>query len=719
MKKRTVGERARSSGGTSRPASLKRGRVSVQDPSLRKGSGPASGGEGTDRRQKKSPAARASSSVPRRLRIYAFDPLLDTGVETWQINRVEVTVPFEPLGPGPVGEYLEVIDVDPESGVSYAAVNLDDPEIRAQHGLAPTEDDPRFHQQMVYAVAMSTIRHFERALGRVVLWRPLRAGESGYPTGASGQKRDVPVRRLRVYPHAMRAKNAYYDADRRALLFGYFQAPTTLGTMGRNLPGGTVFTCLSHDIIAHETTHALLDGLHPRYMEPTNPDALAFHEGFADIVALLHHFTFPAVVRDQVAKTRGDLSTESLLGELAMQFGEATGNYGSLRSAIGRVDPADGKWKAIAPDPTRYARTREPHERGAILVSAVFSAFLSIYQTRTRDLVRLASGGSGVLPVGDLHPDLVNRLSREVSKSAGHVLTMCIRALDYCPPVDVTFGDYLRALVTADFEVVSDDDLNYRVALVEAFRRRGLYPSGVSSLSPSSLRWASPGKGLASGSDEHTLLREKFVRPMLEKYKTALAEMTRVGNKGWWGVDTEREPAAEFALNLRAAAHGILASAVRAMSKSDVKTLGKALGVVFDVPGMPFEVHSARPVRRLGPDGEVLTELLIETTQEMECSEFGMPEIFFAQLSKQEQRMRKDEPRASGAKFPVKFRGGSTLLIDPEQGEVRYCIGKGILKDERYRKQQKFLAEQMASPAAAHFGIGGAFARLHGEHEGD
>ncbi len=649
------------------------------------------------------------SSHPRKLRIYAFDPMLDTGVETWMINRVEISIPREDLLPGPVGEYLDVIDVDPESGVSYEAVDLDDPEIRAQHGLEPTEDDPRFHQQMVYAVAMSAIRHFERALGRVVLWRPLQSGEAGYPARGKKKKRDVPVERLRVYPHAMRAKNAYYDAERRALLFGYFQAPTTLGTLGRNLPGGTVFTCLSHDIIAHETTHALLDGLHPRFMEPTNPDALAFHEGFADIVALLHHFTFPEVVKDQISRARGDLSSQTLLGELAVQFGEATGNYGALRSAIGKVDPTDGVWKATPPDPTQYGKTKEAHERGAILVSAVFSAFLSIYQTRTRDLVRLASGGSGVLPMGDLHPDLVNRLSREVSKTAGHVLTMCIRALDYCPPVDITFGDYLRALITADFEVVGDDDLNYRVALVEAFRRRGLYPQGVSSLSPSSLVWASPGKGLARGSDEHVLLRQKFVKPMLAEYRGRLSEVAREHGSGWWGVDTDRRAAGEFALDLRAAAHGILVAAAKRLKKSEVATLGKSLGVVLDDPRMKFEVHSARPVRRLGPDGEVLTELLIETTQEMDCCVTGMPELL-------------DDSGVqppSKEVFPVKFRGGSTLLIDPESGEVRYCIGKGILKAERYRQQQMFLAEQMGSSAAAHFGIGQAFARLHGEHEED
>ena len=60
------------------------------------------------------------------------------------------------------------------------------------------------------------------------------------------------------------------------------------------------------DIVAHETTHALLDGLHGRFIEPSNPDALAFHEAFADLVALFQHFTFPDVLRHQIARTRGE-----------------------------------------------------------------------------------------------------------------------------------------------------------------------------------------------------------------------------------------------------------------------------------------------------------------------------------------------------------------------------------------------------------------------------
>ena len=66
---------------------------------------------------------------------------------------------------------------------------------------------------------------------------------------------------------------------------------------------------------------------------------------------------------------------------------------------------------------------------------------------------------------------------------------MCIRALDYCPPVDITFGDYLRAIVTADFEFDPVDEEHRRVAFVEAFRRHGIVPENVRTLSVDGLLW--------------------------------------------------------------------------------------------------------------------------------------------------------------------------------------------------------------------------------------
>src|SRR5262249_14423969 len=150
--------------------------------------------------------------------------------------------------------------------------------------------------------------------------------------------------------------------------------------------------------IAHETTHAILDGMHSRFNEPTNPDVLAFHEGFADIVALMQHFTIYQVLENEIIRTRGNLESESMLGSLAIQFGRAIGGRGALRDAIGSLDKK-GVWRRHEPDPAEYQTTIAPHARGALLVAAVFDAFLAIYRTRTADLLRIYTGGTGVLPL--------------------------------------------------------------------------------------------------------------------------------------------------------------------------------------------------------------------------------------------------------------------------------------------------------------------------------
>jgi hypothetical protein len=270
----------------------------------------------------------------------------------------------ESLKVGPVGEYLEVVDFDPASQCFYEPVDLNSPYILAQDGLTPSQSNPQFHQQMVYAVAMTTIQNFERALGRQALWSSYR-----------DSKETEFLPRLRIYPHALRQANAYYSPVRKALLFGYF--PASSNAPGDHIPGSIVFTCLSHDIVAHETTHALLDGMHRRFIENSHPDTLAFHEAFADITALFQHFSFPEVLRQQISRTRGDLASQNLLGQLAQQFGKAIGQYGALRDALGEVDPKDNKGSRESQS-ADYQNEMEPHARGAILVAAVFRLSLDL-----------------------------------------------------------------------------------------------------------------------------------------------------------------------------------------------------------------------------------------------------------------------------------------------------------------------------------------------------
>ena len=414
--------------------------------------------------------------VTRKLRVFAFDPVLGMRVDTESINETTLSVPWEAdLKPGPVGEYIEVIDIDPASNAAYAPVDLNHPHVLAARGLDPSEGVPQFHQQMVYAVAMNTIGRFEQALGRTALWAPRNV-----PVADDADTyHSYYVQRLRIYPHALREANSYYSPPRTALLFGYFQA--NLANAGDNLPGGVVFCCLSHDVVAHETTHALLDGLHRHYQYQTNADVAAFHEAFADIVALFQHFTIPAALKHTIARSRGDLREDNLLAELAQQFGQASNGSKALRSALGKP-----------PKQTDYVNATEAHERGAVLVAAIFDAFLQIYDARIADLKRLTTNGTGVLPAGEISGDLVNRLAREAALAAEHVLTTCIRALDYCPPVDLTFGEYLRALITADMDLEPEDQFNYRTAFIAGFRVRGIFPQGVRNLSEENLRWQPP-----------------------------------------------------------------------------------------------------------------------------------------------------------------------------------------------------------------------------------
>ena len=69
---------------------------------------------------------------------------------------------------------------------------------------------------------------------------------------------------------------------------------------------------------------------------------------------------------------------------------------------------------------------------------------------------------------------------------------MCIRALDYCPSVDITFGEYLRALITADLDMVRDDRYGYRVAFMESFLKWGILPKDIRTVSEETLSWNAP-----------------------------------------------------------------------------------------------------------------------------------------------------------------------------------------------------------------------------------
>src|SRR5438552_3247480 len=140
--------------------------------------------------------------------------------------------------------------------------------------------------------------------------------------------------------------------------------------------------------------------------------------------------------------------------------------------------------------PKAYHANREAHDLGSVLVSAVFEAFATIFRRKSERILEIA----GVSDASALHlPGAVVRALAELaSEIAGQFLNVCIRAIDYCPPVDMELGEYLRALATAYAEVVPDDKWGYREALMRSFRRRQLFPDHVEFMSEDAVKWGAP-----------------------------------------------------------------------------------------------------------------------------------------------------------------------------------------------------------------------------------
>ena len=108
---------------------------------------------------------RSNDPIYRPLKIYALDP----GVSRLEGGLAFTKVPYEPLTPGPRGSILEVSALD-AAGTRWSEADLDHASVLIEGGYTPSMSDPRFHQQMVYAVGMTTYSNFKVALGRNVSW---------------------------------------------------------------------------------------------------------------------------------------------------------------------------------------------------------------------------------------------------------------------------------------------------------------------------------------------------------------------------------------------------------------------------------------------------------------------------------------------------------------------------------------------------------------------
>jgi hypothetical protein len=318
----------------------------------------------------------------------------------------------------------------------------------------------------------------------------------------------------------------------------------------------------------------------------------------------------------------GQIRQANPLIQLAIQFGQARGAERGLRSALGTPPNSDDIQENV----------NDPHFRGSILVSAVFDAFMTVYMRRGDDLFRIYHAG-GADRSDDLPGPLAEQLAHYASETAGFFFQLCARALDYCPPLDLTFGDFLRALITVAKDLDPVDKRGVRDALMQAFRLRGIYPESASFFSEDALCWPPvpegtlpPIAGLVFGSPNGLTGEEKNING------NVLREWANTNRTGL-GLD----------------------------------------------PSLPLTVPSFHPVVRTMDNGRLRVEMVVEVIQSREASfDSSVPEAG-------------SFPFRGGVTLII---DAPELESDNEAGTValaplvRFAISKAITGNESQRREQ-------------------------------
>lgn len=362
--------------------------------------------------------------------VYFKDPAVAAQIEGAGIDR-EFTTPWEPgLRDGPTSARFAVVDYDSTKNV------LTPPAIWKRKNscyVAPdgktvldgkTKDLYQYHQLSVWANVQNTLEFFESrfGLGRRVSW------------GFEGN-------RLTIVPHAGNGENAYYDRDSKSLQLYWFESDQ-----------GTVFTCLSSDIVNHEFGHAVLDGLRPHYYESVGAQTAAFHEFFGDLTAILMAFRNNAFRRVVLKESNGKLTGAQLLAGLAEQFSLATQNAPYLRSGLN-----DNTMKLLA-------GTLEPHALSEVMTGAMFDILMGIFAQHQKDEIKGAKKNKKRKP-SDV---------RAFANTVPRMQMLAIQPLDFLPPCSVTFRDYALAALRAT-QITDPTDLSgYRKLMLGCFIKRGI-----------------------------------------------------------------------------------------------------------------------------------------------------------------------------------------------------------------------------------------------------
>ena len=326
----------------------------------------------------------------------------------------------EPMLDGPICRSVAIVDIDPETGVVIPGAVFEPPNKKRKQGryrikdkLDPSAND--FRQVSVFSTVLRTMAMFE---DKDVLGRRLRWAFDG--------------EQLLVVPRAGRMQNAFYHRDSRSLQFFFFDADI----LGRQT---TIYTCLSPDIISHEATHAILDGIAPDLYDSVSPQALALHEAIADLSAVIFSLRSPELALRQLKLAGGDLTRAIAFSRIAEQFGQAQsdGREAALRDLLDNASLTESWGKPVV--------RQEPHELSTVLSGALYQLLLAAHERAKIERVDVMDP-----PPADREAALFSASGFALYTSRQRLKRIVFRALDYLPPGEISFADFGRALIAAD-----------------------------------------------------------------------------------------------------------------------------------------------------------------------------------------------------------------------------------------------------------------------------
>lgn len=364
--------------------------------------------------------------VKLRLPMMVKDPALRPLEGVKLLDSVELDDEF--FLDGPISKRVAVLDFDEKTGLLRSGVPYLPPKPGRKLGdyQLANRDDATSRDLLavsVFATVWKTMQLFESsdALGRPLTWAF-----------------DGP--QLLVVPRAGRQANAYYERASRSLQFFYFASAAD--------PEKTIYSCASRDIVAHETAHAILDGILPDLYSAVTPQALALHEAIADLTALLSSFEAKELSSAILKLTGGRIDQPSEFSFIADEFGRGRGGDGPLRRLDNEksLDPKAG---------ANHVDADEPHFLSEVLTGALFGTMCAVYdQWRKKKFEPEPALGIA---------------SRQFRR-------MIFRALDYAPPGEISFADYGKAILAAD-QSHHPDEASGRKVLIEQFVKRGIVPN--------------------------------------------------------------------------------------------------------------------------------------------------------------------------------------------------------------------------------------------------